>query len=271
MASALRNPGMERVAVVTGGARGIGAATVSTLVEAGYFVVAVDDCGRRPYRTIGHSVPPPTVREFENQVNGLGGRACAVVGDVADPESLDQLFESVLREHGRVDVVVAAAAIIDGGESLWECPPEMVRELIEVDVLGVWNTVSAAIPRLLLTADPLASRVIVVTSAAASRGLYHLAAYVMAKHAVLGIMRAAAADLSGTGIVTLAVSPGSTSTGMLHATAEVYEAPVEDLTAHQSLGRVIEPSEVAEAIRFACSPAGASLIGSVLTMEGGFD
>lgn len=92
----------------------------------------------------------------------------------------------------------------------------------------------------------------------------------MAKHAALGVVRGLAADLEGTGVVVAAVSPGSTNTQMLAATADIYGGTIGELVAHQSLRRAIDPAEIAEAILFVCSPAGASLTGSILAAEGGF-
>lgn len=259
-----------RVALVTGAARGIGAAAVRALAWAGYFVIAVDDCGRRRYAPSGHSVLPATRADLDAVVLACPGRVSGVVADVADAAALERLCTDLVAERGRLDVVVAAAAVIDGGAPLWECPPQLVRELLEVDALGVWNTAAASVPHLLASAERERTRLVVVTSAAADRGLYHLAGYTMAKHAALGVVRGLAADLEGTGVVVVAVSPGSTNTRMLAATAEIYGGTTDELVGHQSLRRVIDPTEIAEAILFVCSPAGASLTGSVVAAEGGF-
>ncbi len=259
-----------RVALVTGAARGIGAATVRALAQVGYFVVAVDDCGRRGYVPSGHSVGPPSRDDLDAVVHECPGRATGIVADVTEAVELNRLCDELVAEHGRLDVVVAAAAVIDGGVPLWECGPQLVRELLEVDAIGVWNTAAATVPHLLASSERERTRFVVVTSAAAQVGLFHLAAYTMAKHAALGVVRGLAADLEGTGVVVAAVSPGSTNTQMLAATADIYGGTIGELVAHQSLRRAIDPAEIAEAILFVCSPAGASLTGSVLAAEGGF-
>jgi NAD(P)-dependent dehydrogenase (short-subunit alcohol dehydrogenase family) len=110
-----------------------------------------------------------------------------------------------------------------------------------------------------------------VSSAAGSRGLFHLAGYNASKHAVVGIVRGLAADLTGTGVTAVAVAPGSTRTDMLEATARVYDlTDVEDFAASQGIGRLIAPEEIAATIAFCCSLEGAVLNGSEVHADGGF-
>ena len=95
-----------------------------------------------------------------------------------------------------------------------------------------------------------------VASAAGHRGLWHLAAYITAKHAVVGLVLGLAADLRGTGVTATAVSPGSTRTPMLSATAALYDlADPEELIQDQLVERLLEPGEVAAAICWLCCRA----------------
>ncbi|MGV3563422.1 MAG: SDR family oxidoreductase, partial [Nocardioides sp.] len=143
--------------------------------------------------------------------------------------------------------------------------------LWDVDVKGVWNTAAATVPALLAGPDPAGARFVAVASAAAHHGLHHLAAYNAAKHAVVGLVKGLAADLVGTGVTACAVSPGSTRTPMLQATAALYGLDdVDAFATHQLLRRILEPEEVAATIAFCCSREAVALNGSVVRADGGF-
>jgi SDR family mycofactocin-dependent oxidoreductase len=194
-----------------------------------------------------------------------------VVADVRDREALDAAVGEAVARWGRLDVAVAGAAVIAGGHKLWETPPDELELLWQIDARGVWNTAAATIPTMLSGPAPSGCRFVAVASAAGGQGLFHLAGYTAVKHAVVGIVRGLAADLVGTGVTAVAVSPGSTRTEMLAATARLYDdATIEDLVNHQLLGRALEPDEVAATIAFCCSLEAASLNGSVVRADGGF-
>jgi len=237
-----------RVALVTGAAGGIGSATVRTLAAQGYRVIGFD------------------VRDAAAAEDGVH-----VVGDVCEREELQGAVDLALERWGRLDAVVAAAAVIAGGQPLWETPDDQLQELWDVDVRGVWNTAAVAVPAMLAGPAPSGCRFVAVASAAASYGLFHLAGYNAAKHAVVGLVRGLAADLVSTGVTAVAVSPGSTNTLMLEATAELYglSDPIA-FASNQLLRRVLDPDEVAATIAFCCSVEGAALNGSVVNADGGF-
>ena len=252
---------MSRVALVTGAARGIGAATVDRLVRDGYQVVALDSCEGGDLAT-----PDDLARVAERH----GDAVAAEVADVRDQDALAAAVERTLDRWGRLDVAVAAAAVIRGGQPLWETPTEDLDLLWDVDVKGVWHTAAATVPAMLAGPEPHGCRFVAVASAAGTHGLFHLAAYNAAKHAVVGIVKGLAADLVGTGVTASAVSPGSTDTSMLRATAALYDVPTDELVGHQLLRRVLNPSEVAAAIAFCASLDGAVVNGTVLHADGGF-
>jgi SDR family mycofactocin-dependent oxidoreductase len=237
-----------RVALVTGAAGGIGSATVRALAGQGYGVVGLD-LRQAP--------------EEENVVH--------IVGDVRDREAQQRAVDTALDRWGRLDAAVAAAAVIAGGHPLWEAPDGELAELLDVDVRGVWNTAATAVPAMLDGPDPSGCRFVAVASAAGTYGLYNLAAYSAAKHAVVGLAKGLAADLTATGVTAVAVSPGSTRTGMLDATADLYGIPDPVVfTSHQLLRRLLDPEEVAATIAFCCSVEGGVLNGSVVHADGGF-
>ncbi|MCC5697407.1 SDR family oxidoreductase, partial [Klebsiella pneumoniae] len=140
-----------------------------------------------------------------------------------------------------------------------------------IDVTGVLNLARAAVPRLLAAPEPRNGRFVALASAAAHRGLWRLGGYCAAKHAVLGLVRGLACDLQGTGVSAVAVSPGSTRTDMLRATAELYGLDdEEELGQHQLVRRALEPDEVAAAVAWVCSPESTAVTGSVVHADGGF-
>lgn len=262
----------SRVALVTGAARGIGAATVRRLCADGYAVVAVDACAgvaHDAYPGVDYPLADPAELQHLAEANPVA--VLARVADVRDPAAMAAVAAEAVDRFGRLDAVVAAAAVIAGGRPQWATPADQVRTLWEVDVLGVWHTVAACVPAMLDGPDPSGCRVVAVASAAGARGLFHLAAYTMAKHAVVGLVRGLAADLAGTGVTAVAVSPGSTRTPMLVATADLYGIDDVDAFAEsQLLGRLLEPDEVAAVIAWCCARESAPVNGADIPADGGF-
>lgn len=260
---------MTRVALVTGAARGIGAATTRALCARGDRVVALDVCSGED--------APPGVDYCLAAGDDLAGVAAQfprqvlpVEADVRDLDALRAAVDHAVDRWGRLDLAIAAAGVVAGGGPLWETPADHLCTLLDVNTIGVWNTAAAVLPVMLASPDPSTCRFVAVASAAGERGLFHLAGYTASKHAVIGIIRGLAADLRGTGVTAVAVSPGSTDTEMLDATAALYGTTPDDLVRHQAIGRVITPEEIASAIVWACAPEGAVLNGSVINADGGF-
>ncbi|MEP7016933.1 MAG: mycofactocin-coupled SDR family oxidoreductase [Actinomycetota bacterium] len=255
-----------RVAIVTGAARGIGAAVVDGLAGAGWTVVAVDRCAD----VEGVAYPMAQTADLEAVAARWPGQVDPVVADVRDAGALAALVAASERDHGGLDAAVAAAAVIIGGKALWDEPPQTLETMWDINVRGTWNLAAAAVPALLRRPQPRSGRFVAVASAAGHRGLWHLAAYISAKHAVVGVVLGLATDLRGTGVTANAVSPGSTRTPMLSATAALYglEDP-EELSHHQLVERLLEPAEVAAAICWLCSEQASAMTGSVLHADGG--
>ena len=260
---------MTRVALVTGAARGIGAATVAELCRQGYAVTALDICS-------GGLVPPGIGYPMANReqldavARAFPDSVLPVEADVRDREALESAVNATLVRFGRLDAVVAAAGVVAGGLFQWDTPDEHLETLFDVNVHGVWNTAAVTVPVMLGGPSPSQCRFVAVASAAGERGLFKLAGYVASKHAVIGIVRGLAADLVGTGLAVMAVSPGSTDTPMLAATADLYDTTPQGLADHQGIRRLIAPEEIAATIALCCSPAGAALNGSVIRADGGF-
>lgn len=256
-----------RVAVVTGAARGIGAAVVEHLARDGWKVVAVDVCADLP----GVSYPLGTRKQLAGLAAKWPGSVCDVVADVRDEQAMRAAVSLAESEFGRLDAAVAAAAVMTGGKPLWETVRPEWEALFDIGVHGVANLARAAIPALLRRPQPRFGRFVALASAAAHRGLYHLAGYNAAKHAVVGLVRGLATDLRGTGITATAVSPGSTRTDMLTATAAFYDLPdVEEFAQHHLTERLLEPEEVAAAVCWLCTESASAINGTVVHADGGF-
>lgn len=275
LASAAVTAGKEgsgRVAVVTGAARGIGAATVLALAAQGWAVLAVDRARDDP------DVPYPmgTAAELSDVVARavrLGAnpdRVGSWVADTRDRAAVEAAVGSAEDRWGGLDAAVAAAGVIAGGRPLWEVPAEQERAVLDVDLGGVINLARAAIPALLRRPQPRSGRFLAVASAAASRGLPMLAAYCAAKAGVAGLVRALGAELAGSGVTANAVSPGSTATRMLDESARLYGLTgAQAFAPRQPVRRLLDPAEVAAVLAFLAGPASSGMTGAVVPVDGG--
>lgn len=261
-----------RVALVTGAARGIGAATVRKLAADGWSVLAVDKAGDDP------AVPYPLGSEAElaavvAEAGELAGEAAAVApfaADVRDAAALAVAVAHAESRWGGLDAAIACAGVIAGGVPHWEVPPAREQAVIDTDLGGVLNLARATIPALLRRPEPRSGRFLAVASAAATRGLPMLAAYCAAKAGVAGLVRALAVELGPTGITANAVSPGSTATAMLDESARLYGlAGAADFARTQPSGRLVEPAEVAAVLAFLAGPASSAMTGAVVPVDGG--
>ncbi len=249
------------MAVVGGGARGIGAAVARRLAVRGP-VVVLDALGGE---TLGYGHADETDADA---LRGVGVEVVAV--DLRDPRTTRAAVDEVVARHGRLDIAVTCASVIAGGKPLWETAVEVRDDLFAADAATAWNLVAAAVPHLL--GRPAADRptVCVTTSVAGHRGLFGLSAYVVAKHAATGVVRALAADLVGTSVTACGVAPGATDTAMLAATARLYGLDdVDPLVEQQHPPRPLDPDEVAAVVELACT-AGPAVHGAVLPADGGF-
>ncbi|WP_372666230.1 mycofactocin-coupled SDR family oxidoreductase [Amycolatopsis kentuckyensis] len=253
-----------RTALVTGAARGIGAATVLRLAEQGYAVLAVDVAADDP------ALPYALGSKAELAAVAAKAGAEVFVADVRDPAALAAAVAAVERRWGGLDVAIAAAGVIAGGVPQWEVPPEQEEAVLDVDLRGVFNLARAAIPALLRRLEPRSGRFLAVASAAGTRGLPMLAAYCAAKAGVAGLVRALGAELGGTGVTANAVSPGSTDTPILAESARLYGlSGAGDFAAQQPVARLLEPAEIARVLVFLADPDSGATTGAVVPVDGG--
>ena len=254
----------RRVAVVTGAARGIGAATVRRLAEGGWSVVAVDCCADDP------ALSYPMATRAERDALADFGDDTPAVADVRDVTALAATVALAESTYGGLDAALAIAGVVSGGQPHWETDAAGERAVLDIDLGGVLNLARVAVPALLRRPEPRSGRFIAVASAAATRGLPRLATYCAAKAGVTGFVRALAVELSDSGVTANAVSPGSTQTAALNASAALYELPDNTgFVDQQPVGRLLEPDEIASALVWLASPESAAMTGSVMTVDGG--
>lgn len=248
--------------LVTGAARGIGAAVARRLAMEGAAVVALDRCADDP--ALEYHLG--TRDQLDEVVAACGGGASAVVADVGDRGALT----AALAPHGPFDAVVCAAGVVWGGPPVWETPPGVWESLLAANTTGVLNTAAATVPAMLAASPPRSGRFVAVASAAGTRGLPGMGGYSAAKHAVVGLVRSMAADLADSGVTANAVAPGSVDTDILAASAAVYDlGSPDEFARHHLSGRLLHATEIAEAVAWLCSPAASGVTGAVVPVDAG--
>ena len=234
------------VVIVTGGASGIGAATVQVLSERGALVAVLDPAGDDP----GSSA------------------ALSVRCDVTDPAEVTAAVAAVVDRFGRLDVVVNNAGIGAAGDVAANDDDEWHR-VLDVNVVGMARVTRAALPH--LRRSPSAA-VVCVSSVVAVVGLPQRALYAATKGAVLALALAMAADHVGDRIRVNAVLPGTADTPWVRRLLDAAgdpDAARELLRKRQPLGRLVAAQEVALAIAYLGSPWSGSTTGTALTVDGG--
>jgi SDR family mycofactocin-dependent oxidoreductase len=261
-----------RVAMVTGAARGIGAATVLALAAQGWSVLALDSASDDPTLPypMGTKAELSTVVDTANNRAGSSDRVRPYLADVRDYTAVADAVAAAEEWWGRLDAAIAVAGVIAGGVPLWEMPVEQEKAVLDVNLGGVIGLARAAVPALLRRPPPRQGRFLAVASAAATRGLPMLAAYCAAKAGVAGVVRALAVELAGTGVTANAVSPGSTDTPILAESARLYGLDdAQEFADQQPLRRLLDPAEVAAVLTFLAGPGSAGMTGAVVPVDGG--
>lgn len=253
------------MALVTGAARGIGAATARRLAAEGCAVVAVDVCHDLP--ELDYSMG--TAAELDAVVAACGSEAVAVHADVRDQGQLDAAVAVATERFGGLDVVLAAAGVIGGGRAAWQLDDPTWQVTVDVNLTGVWRTFKAATPALLARPKPRSGRLVAVASAAGMRGNPSIADYTATKHGVVGLVRSMALELAAHGITVNAIAPGSTETSILAASAVVYGIETSEFAVHHPIGRNLQPDEIAAGVSWLADPARGAVTGIVLPIDGG--
>ena len=256
----------ERVAIVTGAGRGIGADVARRLAAQGWSLVLVDRAEDDP----ALDYPLTSAGDFYALVGQCGPGARGVVADVRDQGALDRAVALAVSEFGGLDAAVAVAGAVAGGVEAWRTDDDTWDEMMSVNLEGVWRLARAAVPALLERPEPRQGRFVAVSSTGGSIGLYLMAAYAAAKHGVIGLVRSLAAELAPHGITANAVAPGSTAGAMLDASAKVYGLDsAEEFVTHHMRPRLLTPAEPAALIAWLCGEDSSGMTGAVLPVDAG--
>jgi NAD(P)-dependent dehydrogenase (short-subunit alcohol dehydrogenase family) len=229
----------DQVAIVTGGASGIGEAAVALLKQRGARVFSLDVHGSPSYPA-----------------------------DVASFDQVRSAVDDIARQCGRVDTVIASAGIQAYGTALTTSDEEWDR-VLNVNLRGVWNAARAALPYMRTARG---GSIVVVSSVQGLATQSNVFAYATSKHALIGLTRSMAVDFAADGIRVNAVCPGTVDTPMLAHSAALDPDPESVYRACREmhpLGRIAKPEEIAEVICFLAHPAASFVTGAIWTVDGG--
>lgn len=243
----------ERVALVTGAAKGIGLAIAERLVVDGYRVVIGD------IDEIGGSA------EAE-RLCGIGGLVTFRRLDVTDEADVETVVRGVAAEFGSLDLMVNNAGVTTHAR-IEDLSLDEWRRVLSVDLEGVFLGLRAA-GRVMLGQG--SGTIVNIASVAWDRGTPGRAPYVVSKAGVVGLTKVAAVEWSGRGIRVNAVAPGYIDTALLRGAYERGAIDERDVLARIPAGRVAQVSEIAEVVAFLASPAASYITGHVMVVDGGF-
>jgi NAD(P)-dependent dehydrogenase (short-subunit alcohol dehydrogenase family) len=246
-----------RHALVTGGARGIGAAIARTLASEGATLTLLG----RNAEALGRLVAE------------LPGTHGFVVADVSDAAQVRQALARARAERGPVTVLVNNAGQAESAPFA-KTSLEMWERMLAVNLTGTFACTQAALPDMLAAGH---GRIVNIASTAGQRGYAYVSAYVAAKHGVIGLTRSLALELARKGVTVNAVCPGYTETDILRESIANVVAKTgrseDDARAEfakgNPQGRIVQPQEVADAVRWLCSDAASAITGQSISVSGG--
>ena len=245
-----------RHAFVTGGGRGIGRAAASALAAAGA-VVTVIGRGEGPLR----------------EVVAAGAAAGYGIADVTDAAAVEREIAAAERARGPIAILVNNAGAVASGP-FGKSDPAVFRTMLDVHLMGAVHASRAVLPGMIARGF---GRIVNVASTAGLKGYPYVTAYCVAKHALVGLTRALAAETARRGVTVNAVCPGYADTELVRdsiarVAAKTGRAPgdvLAEYTKDAPIGRLIRPEEVAAAVLYLCSPEAAAVTGTTLAVAGG--
>jgi SDR family mycofactocin-dependent oxidoreductase len=267
-----------KVAFITGAARGQGRSHAVRLAEEGADIIAVDVCKQLDGVTFPMSTPED-LDETAAQVKALGRRIVAVQADVRDHDALQAAVDDGVTELGRLDIVAANAGLGSDGALLSEMSEKTWRDMIDVNLTGVWLTTKVSIPHLI--AGGQGGSVILTSSVGGLKGYANIGHYIAAKHGVVGLMRTLAAELGPHRIRVNSLHPTQVNTPMVmhEATYRMFRPDLPNPTkddfaaVSQAMHMLpvpwVEPLDISNAIVFLASDEGRYLTGVTLPIDAG--
>jgi NAD(P)-dependent dehydrogenase (short-subunit alcohol dehydrogenase family) len=244
-----------RVAIITGAGQGIGRAFAKAFAAEGAIPIIAER-----YRERGEAVAA--------EITAAGGQARAVTTDVADPDSVAAMANTVEAEFGRVDILINNAAIFSTLEMrpFDQIPLEEWRQVMDVNVASMFLACRAAVP---VMRERGGGKIVNISSGTPFRGVPFMLHYVTSKGAIVALTRALAKELGKDGILVNCVAPGFTMTEGVEANPKI----VEKLRDVSIAGRTLQRDQVAEdvvgAVVYLCSPASDFVTGQTIVIDGG--
>ncbi len=239
-----------KAALVTGGARGIGAAIAERLAKDGAAVA------------VNYSKSAKEAEAVVERIRKAGGKAVALKGDVSDPAQAKGLVDAAFKELGRLDILVNNAGRADFAP-VSAVDPAHVKALFDLNVNGPIFATQAAAARF----PKEGGRVISVSSVVAQHAFPGASVYSATKAALESLTRVWAAELAGQGVTVNAVAPGPVETEMLKSALD--EATKKGMIGRTPLGRLGAPADIADVVAFLASPDSRWITGSVIDTAGG--
>jgi NAD(P)-dependent dehydrogenase (short-subunit alcohol dehydrogenase family) len=247
---------MEQVVIVTGASRGIGAATARLAAARGYRVA------------VNYSRDRAGAEAVVGDIEARGGRAVALAADVSDEAQVEALFAAAEEAFGPVTALVNNAGFCGPAGRLDAASTEVIRRVVEVNVLGTLWCCRAAIRRMATRHGGAGGAIVNLSSGAASLGSPGVYVwYAGTKGAVDTLTLGLAKEVARDGIRVNAVAPGFVRTG-IHADSGMPDRLAEEAP-NEPLGRAAEPEEIAEPILWLLSPAASFTTGAILRVAGG--
>lgn len=239
----------DKVAIVTGGAKGIGKAIVDGLAREGARIVIFD------------------LAEAEEVASSYDGGLGLQV-DVSDADAVDRAVDHVLRERGRIDILINNAGIYASLEMrpFDQIPVDEWRRVMDINVLSMFVTTRSVVPHM---KEARGGRIVNISSGTPFRGVPFLLHYVTSKGAVVAFTRALAKELGGDNVLVNCVAPGFTISDGVKEHPEVLEALAEISVAARALKRDQIPEDVVGAVVFLCGPGSEFITGQTMVIDGG--
>jgi len=250
--------------MITGASSGIGAAAARYFAEQGAAVLLMSRRKERLDRLV-------------EEINGAGGRAAASAGDVTSPADVERAVAAAVGRFGSLDAAFNNAGWGTAGTPLHEVPDELYDQIMDVNVRGVWNCLRRQIPA--MVERGVRGAIVNTSSTAGQFATGAVAPYVAAKHAVIGLTKAAAAEYGDRGIRVNALVVGSTRTPLMEKAlmekALMEKADREDprqgrgTAARAIQHRLADPLEIARAAAWLCSDQASFVTGAAVPVDGG--
>lgn len=243
-----------KVALVTGGAAGIGRATALLFSEKGAKVVVAD-------------VTTEEGQDIADLIRKNGGEAIFVRCDVSKSKEVEALVNETAKTYGRLDYAFNNAGIEGKTAPTADCSEENWDRTVAINLTGVWLCMKHEIPQML---KQRAGAIVNNSSVAGIVGFAGLPAYVATKHGVVGLTKTAALEYAKQGIRVNAVCPGVIKTAMVERVIGGNPSVEAQFVAIEPIGRLGDPREVAEAVVWLCSDAASFVTGIAMPVDGGF-